>query len=179
MVASQVVSKTFFGLFLLGLMSACATSYQSTEPIGIGKPISENQIRLWNIDIGPNGEGLPPGSGTVALGEVLYQQQCASCHGDKGQGGIANRLVGGGAFNTNSPVKTVGSYWPYATTIFDYIKRAMPHHSPQSLSDDQVYASTAYILYMNKIIDKNAVMDAKTLPLVKMPNRDGFISIMR
>ena len=77
MVASQVVSKTFFGLFLLGLMSACATSYQSTEPIGIGKPISENQIRLWNIDIGPNGEGLPPGSGTVALGEVLYQQQCA------------------------------------------------------------------------------------------------------
>ena len=179
MVASQVVSKTFFGLSLLGLISACASSYQSTEPIGIGKPISENQIRLWNIDIGPNGEGLPPGSGTVALGEVLYQQQCASCHGDKGQGGIANRLVGGGAFNTNSPVKTVGSFWPYSTTIFDYTKRAMPHNAPQSLSNDQVYAATAYILFLNKIITKDTVMDAKSLPLVKMPNRDGFIRIER
>lgn len=179
MVASRVVSKTFFGLLLLGLISACASSYRTTEPIGIGKPITENQIRLWNIDIGPNGEGLPPGSGTVVLGEVLYQQQCASCHGDKGQGGIANRLVGGGAFNTNSPVKTVGSYWPYSTTIFDYTKRAMPHNAPQSLSNDQVYAATAYILFLNKIITKDAVMDAKSLPLVKMPNRDGFIRIER
>jgi cytochrome c len=88
-------------------------------------------------------------------------------------------LVGGGALNTNSPVKTVGSYWPYATTVFDYVRRAMPHQAPQSLSNDQVYAATAYILYMNKIISRDEVMDAKTLPLVKMPNRDGFIPIER
>jgi cytochrome c len=88
-------------------------------------------------------------------------------------------LVGGGAFNTNSPVKTVGSFWPYSTTIFDYTKRAMPHNAPQSLSNDQVYAATAYILFLNKIITKDTVMDAKSLPLVKMPNRDGFIRIER
>jgi cytochrome c len=87
--------------------------------------------------------------------------------------------LGGGSLNTNSPVKTVGSFWPYSTTIFDYVKRAMPHQAPQSLTDDQVYAATAYILYLNKIISKDAVMDAKTLPLVKMPNRDGFIRIER
>ena len=111
--------------------------------------------------------------------EVLFQQQCASCHGDKGQGSIANRLVGGGALNTNSPVKTVGSFWPYSTTIFDYTRRAMPHNAPQSLTNDQVYAATAYILYLNKIISQDAVMDEKTLPLVRMPNRDGFIPIER
>ncbi|MEI6181897.1 MAG: cytochrome c [Polynucleobacter sp.] len=179
MVASRVTLKAIFGISLLGLIAACAGGHPSNGPVGIGKPITENQIRLWNIDIGPNGEGLPPGSGTVSDGAVLYQQQCASCHGDKGQGGIANRLVGGGALNTNSPVKTVGSFWPYSTTIFDYTKRAMPHNAPQSLSNDQVYAATAYILFLNQIITKDAVMDAKSLPLVKMPNRDGFTRIER
>jgi cytochrome c len=179
MVASRVTHKAIFGISLLGLIAACAGGHPSNGPVGIGKPITENQIRLWNIDIGPNGEGLPPGSGTVSDGAVLYQQQCASCHGDKGQGGIANRLVGGGALNTNSPVKTVGSFWPYSTTIFDYTKRAMPHNAPQSLSNDQVYAATAYILFLNQIITKDAVMDAKSLPLVKMPNRDGFTRIER
>ena len=168
------------GLFaIIGLLVACSNTPHVTGKVGLGTPISEGQIQKWNIDVGPSGAGLPVGSGSVAAGEILFQQVCANCHGDKGQGVLSNRLVGGGGLNTGSPVKTVGSYWPYATTIFDYVKRAMPHHSPQSLSDDQVYASTAYILYMNKIIDKNAVMDAKTLPLVKMPNRDGFIPIMR
>ena len=157
----------------------CTSSYQTSSPIGLGKPIAENQIQAWNIDVGPSGEGLPPGSSTAIIGEKIYQQQCASCHGDQGQGGVANRLVGGGSLNTNSPVKTVGSFWPYSTTIFDYVKRAMPHQAPQSLTDDQVYAATAYILYLNKIISKDAVMDSKTLPLVKMPNRDGFIRIER
>lgn len=179
MVASRFTLKAIFGISLLALIAACAGGYPSNEPVGIGKPITENQTRLWNIDIGPNGEGLPPGSGTVSAGKVLYEQQCASCHGDQGQGGIANRLVGGGALNTNSPVKTVGSFWPYSTTIFDYTKRAMPHNAPQSLSNDQVYAATAYVLFLNKIITQDAVMDAKSLPLVKMPNRDGFIRIER
>jgi cytochrome c len=110
-------------------------------------------------------------------GEPLYQQQCASCHGNKGQGAIANRLVGGGNLNTDKPIKTVGSFWPYPTTLFDYIKRAMPYQAPQSLSNDQVYALSAYILYLNNIIQKDDVIDAKTLRLVKMPNRDGFIPI--
>jgi cytochrome c len=162
---------------VIGMLVGCVSSYQTYGPIGLGKPISEDQVRAWNIDIGPTGAGLPTGSGTVAAGEKLYQQQCASCHGDKGQGGPANRLVGGGALNADKPVKTVGSFWPYPTTIFDYIRRAMPHQSPQSLTNDQVYAATAYILYLNKIISADQVIDAKTLPLVKMPNRDGFIPI--
>ena len=167
-------------LFILsGLLLACSNTVQVSGKVGLGTAVNENQIRKWDIDVGPSGTGLPPGSGTVLIGEVVYQQQCANCHGDKGQGGLANRLVGGGGFNTQNPVKTVGSFWPYATTIFDYNKRAMPHHSPQSLSDDQVYAVTAYILFMNKIIDKDAVMNAKTLPLVRMPNRDGFVPVIR
>jgi mono/diheme cytochrome c family protein len=168
-----------FVVVTIGMMLGCTSGYQMQGPVGLGKPISENQIRAWNIDVGPSGAGLPPGSGTAIAGEKLYQQQCASCHGDQGQGGPANRLVGGGALNTDKPVKTVGSFWPYSTTIFDYVKRAMPHQAPQSLNDDQVYAATAYILYLNKIIAKDAVMDARTLPLVKMPNRDGFISVER
>ena len=179
MVASRIILKALFSISLLGLIAACAGGYQSNGSTGIGKPITENQIRLWNIDIGSNGEGLPPGSGTAISGEVLYQQQCASCHGDKGQGGIANRLVGGGGLDTKTPVKTVGSFWPYSTTIFDYTKRAMPHNAPQSLNNDQVYAATAYILFLNQIITKDVVMDAKSLPLVKMPNRDGFVRIER
>jgi cytochrome c len=179
MVANRISLKLIFSVLLLGSITACTGAYHSSGPVGIGKPISENQIRLWNIDVGPNGEGLPAGSGTAITGEVLFQQQCASCHGDKGQGSIANQLVGGGALNTSSPVKTVGSFWPYSTTIFDYTRRAMPHNAPQSLTNDQVYAATAYILFLNKIISKDAVMDAKTLPLVRMPNRDGFIPIER
>jgi len=179
MVAKQTISRTISSFLVIGSIVSCTSSYQSSGPVGLGKPISENQIRLWNIDVGPSGEGLPAGSGSAITGEVLYQQQCASCHGDKGHGAIANRLVGGGALNTSAPVKTIGSYWPYSTTIFDYTRRAMPHNAPQSLTNDQVYAATAYILYLNKIIAKDAVMDAKTLPLVRMPNRDGFISIER
>ena len=161
------------------VLAACSSGYQPAGPVGLGKPVTENQIKVWNSDIGPSGAGLPAESGTAATGEIIYQQKCSSCHGDKGQGGIANRLVGGGNLRTDKPVKTVGSFWPYATTIFDYVKRAMPHQAPQSLTDDQVYALTAYLLYMNKIISKDAVMNAKSLPLVKMPNRDGFIPIVK
>ena len=179
MVANRISPKLIFNILLLVSITACTGAYHSSGPVGLGKPISENQIRLWNIDIGPNGEGLPSGSGTAITGEILFQQQCASCHGDKGQGSIANRLVGGGALNTNSPVKTVGSFWPYTTTLFDYTRRAMPHSQPQSLTNNEIYGTTAYILYMHKIISIDDEMNAKTLPLVRMPNRDGFIPVMK
>lgn len=177
--AAKSFVKLPLAFALAVVLVACSSGYHTTGPVGLGKPVTENQIKAWNIDVGPSGAGLPSGSGTAVTGEIIYQQKCASCHGDKGQGGISNRLVGGGGLNTDKPVKTVGSFWPYATTIFDYVKRAMPHQAPQSLTDDQVYALTAYILYMNQIVSKDEVMNAKSLTLVKMPNRDGFIPIVK
>ncbi|HEX6137833.1 MAG TPA: cytochrome c [Casimicrobiaceae bacterium] len=129
----------------------------------------------------PDGRGLPPGSGSVLEGKSVYQQQCASCHGENLQGGgQGDRLIGGRGSLVNddpkkAPVKTVESYWPYATTLFDYIKRAMPLTAPDSLTNDQVYALTAYILDQAKIVSENAIMNAETLPKVVMPNRDGFV----
>jgi len=128
----------------------------------------------------PDGRGLPPGSGSVLQGKSLYLQQCASCHGENLQGGIGDRLAGGrgslvNADKTKAPVKTVESYWPYATTLFDYIKRAMPFTAPDSLSNDDVYALAAYILAQAKIVPDDAVMNAQTLSKVQMPNRNGFV----
>ena len=128
----------------------------------------------------PDGRGLPPGSGSVEQGKVIYQQQCVACHGENLQGGLADRLIGGRGTLANDdpakpPMKTIESYWPYATTIFDYVKRAMPLASPGSLSDDQVYAVTAYILSQAKIVPADIVLNASTLAAVRMPNRDGFI----
>ncbi|AWW45840.1 cytochrome c [Polynucleobacter paneuropaeus] len=179
MVDKFIWNKVLLSATLFGLITACSSGYQVKGSTGLGKPITEDQLQAWNIDINGAGVGLPVGSGSVAEGEVVFQQQCASCHGAQGQGGVANRLVGGGGLNTASPIKTVGSYWPYATTIFDYTRRAMPYNSPQSLSNDQVYAVTAYILYLNQIVPKDSVMNAQTLPLVKMPNRNGFVPIER
>ena len=132
----------------------------------------------------PDGRGLPQGSGSVLEGKSVYQQQCASCHGEKLQGGIGDRLIGGRGTLVNddptkAPVKTVESYWPYATTLFDYIKRAMPMTAPGSLSDSQVYALTTYILSQANIVSEDAIMNAETLPKVEMPNRDGFIPDQR
>jgi S-disulfanyl-L-cysteine oxidoreductase SoxD len=143
----------------------------------LGQPISPADAAQWDISIGPDGVGLPAGSGTPAQGAVVYAQKCAACHGDKGEGGTNNRLVGGQITGGGPVVKTVGSYWPYATTLFDFTRRAMPWTAPKSLSDNEVYAVTAYILRLNGIIGDNDVIDAKTLPQVKMPNRDGFIAL--
>ncbi|MEP6658003.1 MAG: cytochrome c, partial [Betaproteobacteria bacterium] len=119
-------------------------------PYGLGRPASAAEITGWNIDIAPDGKNLPRGSGTIGRGSELFGAQCAACHGAKGEGGIADRLVGGaGTLNTAKPIKTVGSYWPYATTLFDYIRRAMPLNAPQSLSNDDVYAVAGYVLFMN------------------------------
>ena len=144
-----------------------------------GQPISPADLAPWDISIAPDGVGLPPGSGTPAQGEAVYAKYaCALCHGDKGSGGPGGPLVGGGPLNSTDrdPVKLIGNYWPYATTIFDYTRRAMPWQQPKTLTDDEVYALTAYILALNKIIGENDVINAETLPKVKMPNRDGFIS---
>jgi cytochrome c len=142
---------------------------------GIGMAPGPAQLAAWNIDVQPDGKNLPAGSGTVAQGRALYAQACASCHGQQGEGKPMDRLVGGkGTLARAAPVKTVGSYWPYATSVYDYIHRAMPFNAPGTLSPDEAYAATAYLLYMNGIIPENAVMDARTLPAVQMPNRDGF-----
>lgn len=142
---------------------------------GIGQAASPAQIAAWNIDVQPDGSNLPAGSGTVAQGRKLYAQACAACHGQKGEGSPMDRLVGGqGSLNTATPVKTVGSYWPYATSVYDYINRAMPFDAPGTLRPDDVYAATAYLLFMNGIIPEDARLDARTLPRVRMPNRNGF-----
>jgi S-disulfanyl-L-cysteine oxidoreductase SoxD len=151
------------------------------EGPGLGRVASPDEIASWDISIGPDGAGLPPGRGTPKQGETVYAEKCVACHGEKGAGKPNDQLVGGrGSLSGDQPpVKTVGSFWPYATTLFDYIRRAMPLNAPKSLSDDEVYAVSAYILQLNGIIGQADAMDAQTLPQVRMPNRDGFIAFSR
>jgi len=157
------------------IIVASMTSALAQSPYGIGHVATPEEIAGWNIDVGRDGSGLPPGSGTVSHGHDIFAQQCAACHGDKGEGAVGDRLVGGqGTLATAKPVRTVGSYWPYAPTLFDYIRRAMPQNAPQSLSNDDVYAVSAYILSMNGIVPADATLDAKSLAAIRMPNRDGF-----
>ena len=153
----------------------CSLASQ-THAVEFGRPATPQEIKLWDIDVKPDGEGLPDGSGTAAHGKDVYAQNCAACHGPNGEGGIKDRLVGGqGTLASAKPIRTVGSYWPYAPTVFDYIRRAMPYPSPQSLSTDDTYAVVAYILSLNKIVPANATLDRNSLPKVRMPNRDGFV----
>ncbi len=155
--------------------SACA---QQNRPYDLGQIAQPAQIAGWNIDVSPDGAGLPPGQGSVSRGKVIFDANCAACHGELGQGGLADRLVGGiGTLNTAKPIRTVGSFWPYATTLYDYVHRAMPFNAPQSLTPDEVYAVSAYILYLNHIIPQDAVLNKATLPKVKMPNRNGFFAV--
>jgi S-disulfanyl-L-cysteine oxidoreductase SoxD len=149
------------------------------ENSGLGRPLSEQDVKQWDIAILPDGTNLPPGSGTPAHGAEIYAQKCAACHGEAGKGGVAPfypALVGGAPLTDGiDTVKTIKNYYAYATTIFDYVRRGMPYNMPRSLTDDETYALTAYILSINKLIGDNDVMDANTLPKVKMPNRDNFI----
>jgi S-disulfanyl-L-cysteine oxidoreductase SoxD len=167
-------------VILVGILVATATVSRAQSPYGIGRTATAAEIAGWNIDIGRDGSGLPAGSGSVSHGREVYQNQCAACHGDNGQGGIGDRLVGGqGTLATSKPVRTVGSYWPYATTLFDYIRRAMPQNAPGSLSNEDVYAVSAYILNLNRLLPADAVLDAKTMAAIKMPNRKMFVDDAR
>jgi len=171
--------STAAGLLIAGLLSSAACA-QGAAPYGFGSAVGPEELAKY-FSIPPDGRGLPPGSGTAAGGAKIYADSCAPCHGDKMQGNPAkgiggDRLLGGrDTLATKTPVKTVESYWPYATTLFDYVKRAMPFTTPGSLSNNDVYAVVAYILSEAKIIKPTDIMDAKTLPKVAMPNRDGFI----
>ena len=163
------------------LTVASATLAQAPQ---FGQPIAPADIAAWDISIGPDGVGLPLGRGTAIEGEAIYVAKCQACHGEKGirpNVALAGALVGGmGTLAPDkTPLKTVGSFWPYATTLFDYIRRAMPFQESKSLTADELYAVSAYILNLNGIVRSNDVIDAQSLPNVRMPNRDGFIPFPR
>lgn len=157
----------FFGMTVMAL---------SDDRPKLGVPVDSAEIVDIDFVVMPNGDGLPTGSGNALTGEGVYAANCLACHGSKGEGGISDALVGGhGTMRSDSPVRTVGSFWPYATTLFDYIRRAMPYAEPGSLSNDEVYALTAYLLFLNDIVAEEDIMAAETLPKVRMPNRDNFV----
>jgi cytochrome c len=167
------------GLAALVLALAFAAGPALAQSPGLGKPVSEADLKAWDIAVLPDGTNLPAGSGTPAQGAKVYAEKCVACHAEGGKGGVApgaGPLVGGAPLtNGIETAKTIANYYAYATTVFDYIRRAMPYNAPRSLPDDEVYALTAYILALNKLIGENDVVDARTLPQVKMPNRDNFI----
>jgi cytochrome c len=159
-------------------LAACASQQPAPgKAPAFGAAASAEEIARFDISIPPSGAGLPKGGGSARQGQQVYEQKCMACHGAKGAGKPADVLVGGtGSLASKAPLRTVGSYWPYATTLFDYVRRAMPITAPLSLTDDEVYAVSAYVLFLNGIVGEDAVMNAQTLPAVKMPNRDGFVS---
>ncbi len=159
------------------LAFAAAALFAQAPKYGVGRAPTPEEVKAWDISVAPDGTGLPEGSGTAAQGKDVYASKCAKCHGGQGQGGDEGPLVGGqGSLRGPKPLKTVGSYWPYATTLFDYVNRAMPFKQPGTLTHNQVYAVVAFVLQLNGIIGENVVMDARSLPQVKMPNRGGFVA---
>jgi mono/diheme cytochrome c family protein len=161
---------------LSAMLLAAATLSAQAPRYGVGRPPTPDEIRALGSAIAPDGTGLPRGSGSVAAGRALFAAQCARCHGPDGEGQVGPRLVGGqGTLATPRPLRTVGSFWPYATTLWDYVNRAMPFDRPGMLEPSEVYAAVAYVLRLNGIIEDDRIMDATSLPKVKMPNRDGFI----
>ncbi|WP_372237265.1 c-type cytochrome [Burkholderia sp. SRS-W-2-2016] len=187
---SRRVTRLFAALVFGGLLAGCSSSLDSTHAAqsaaanaqwrqsvdAIGTPVGEAALSAWNIDVAPDGHGLPAGSGDVATGARIFAAKCAACHGAKGEGLIGDQLIGGaGTLASANPKRTVGSYWPYATTLFDYIRRAMPYNAPQSLSADEVYAVSAWILNRNGIVPDDARLDAASLTAIRMPNHAGFV----
>jgi len=169
-------AKFFYGAVVLTAALAAMPAMAKVGEYGIGKPATPEEIAGWDIDIRPDGKGLPPGSGSVEDGEMLYEEKCASCHGSFGEGvGRYPVLAGGeGTLTDERPDRTIGSYWPYASTVWDYIHRAMPFPQPQSLTDDEVYAITAYVLNLNDLVDDDFVLTQDNLASIEMPNKDGF-----
>jgi cytochrome c553 len=150
---------------------------RADELLHLGRFATPNEISGWDIDVRPDGRGLPPGQGDATTGQWAYAQWCSGCHGEHGSGGSGPALAGGvGSLATLHPIKTVGSYWPYSTTLFDYVRRTMPLYAPQSLKADELYSITAYVLVLNGLMPPEMILDATTLPRVSMPNRYGFVS---
>lgn len=163
-------------LVIASLLFSVSATAAELPHFGIGTPATPAQVAGWAIGVRPDGQGLPPGKGSVADGDEIYATQCAACHGTFGEAnGRYPRIAGNGKLTGERPEETVGSFWPYATTLYDYINRAMPFPAPRSLSADQVYAVTAYVLNLNNLVDDSFVADKDSLPKLKMPNRDGFI----
>ncbi len=167
--------RTFFGacaLLTANLLLQSATA----QSVGLGIPVTEAQLQAFDLIVGPDGSGLPEGSGSPLQGKIIYEARCQACHGLNGEGTIDNTtLAGGNIHSETTPVKTVGSFWPHATTLFDFIRRAMPADAPKSLSNNEVYQVVAYVLYLNGIINQYAVLNKDTLMTIEMPNKDGFI----
>jgi mono/diheme cytochrome c family protein len=157
------------------LMLAVASGAACAESPHLGRPISQADIAGWDINVLPDGRNLPAGRGTPAEGAKVFAEKCALCHGENGSGGHAVRLIGGPPKASLDGGKTIGNYWPYATTLFDVIRRSMPYTQPRSLGDDEVYALVAYLLAGNKVIGGTDEINATTLPQVRMPNRDNFV----
>ena len=165
------------GAALTAAAALVSAAWAATPSPGLGRAPGAAELAAIDISIMPDGHGLPAGSGTVEQGAAVYAAKCQACHGANGAGGPNDRLTGGiGSLASPKPVKTIASYWPYATTVFDYVRRAMPITAPQSLTNDEVYAVTAYLLSVDAIVPKDARLDADSLPKVRMPNRDGFVS---
>lgn len=163
-------------IFCAGLLSGCQQNQSVIEGSNLGQPISNAELARLDLIVGPDGSSLPPGSGNAISGEAIYKSKCQGCHGLEGEGvNGANPLVGGSMQTQQTPLRTLGSYWPYASTIFDYVRRAMPANAPKSLSDAEVYSVTAYLLFMNQIIAKDLSLDKDNLAQIVMPNAEGFI----
>ena len=176
--STRDLARALAALVVAGCASANAPAARVIETPNLGREATPAQIAGWDISVGPDGVGLPPGKGTAATGAAVYQQKCQACHGAEGAGQPNDRLAGGqGTLAGKTPVRTIGSYWPYATTVFDYVRRAMPYTQPQSLTDDETYAVTAYLLNLNGIIGERDEMNAQTLPKVTMPNQGNFIIV--
>ena len=170
--------RYFFSLLTpVMVLATCVAGLAQTHPYNVGSTPSPEEIKAMDGLVGPSGKGLPPGSGTATEGAKTYAQKCFFCHGRNLEGveNMGPRLVGGkGSLTTDRPVRTVGSAYPFATTLWTYVNRSMPENKPGSLSADEVYALSAFVLFRNEIIQESDVLDAKTLPKIQMPNRDGF-----
>lgn len=174
MLSSLFFGRRFFSTLIVVITTANVNADNHSKP-NLGNLVSTSELAGLSLTVFPDGRGLPPGSGNAIDGATVYQTHCLACHGTEGQGGINAALSGGiGTLVSTRPNKTVGSFWPYATSLFDYVRRAMPYNAPGSLDEDELYAVTAYLLYVNRIISATAVMNATVLPTITMPNRDGF-----
>jgi len=176
---ATVLRTLAIAVALMGLAQACrpGVMFAQSPTYGVGRAPTAAELSAIDIEVTPDGKGLRPGRGTAAAGKEVYTRRCETCHGPTGKEGPQDALAGGqGSLATSKPQKTVGSYWPYATTLWDYINRAMPFDHPSTMTADEVYATTAYVLFLNGIVGERDMVDEKTLPRIKMPNRNGFTS---